>query len=28
VVVDGRVVFRKGDEHEIGQALTEAIANL
>ena len=28
VVVDGRVVFRKGDEREIGRALTEAIATL
>jgi formiminoglutamate deiminase len=28
VVVDGRVVFRKGDEHEIGRALTEEIASL
>jgi formiminoglutamate deiminase len=28
VVVDGRVVFRKGDEHEIGRALGEAIHQL
>jgi len=28
VVVDGRVVFRKGDEHDIGRALTEAIGSL